>query len=83
MGKRARETTTGVIEMADEADIANDYVERQLQSTLNNRVKYQGIESALYCEDCGDRIPDARREAVPGCQSCRDCAEINEMANSR
>lgn len=35
-------------------------------------------ESAEYCEDCGDEIPEARRLAVPGCQRCVFCQEKAE-----
>jgi phage/conjugal plasmid C-4 type zinc finger TraR family protein len=30
--------------------------------------------SATHCE-CGERIPAARRKAVPGVQTCVDCQE--------
>lgn len=29
--------------------------------------------SRLYCTDCGDKIPDARRALVQGCQRCYAC----------
>jgi phage/conjugal plasmid C-4 type zinc finger TraR family protein len=31
--------------------------------------------SAEECEECGDEIPLARRQAVPGCQLCVFCQE--------
>lgn len=31
--------------------------------------------SAYFCEECGEPIPEARREAVPGCRCCVDCQE--------
>ncbi len=36
--------------------------------------------SAKWCEGagCGERIPDARRKAVPGVQFCVECQELNE-----
>ncbi|OGS90845.1 MAG: hypothetical protein A2Z95_06155 [Gallionellales bacterium GWA2_60_18] len=36
--------------------------------------------SAKWCTapGCGERIPDARREAVPGVQCCVACQELNE-----
>ncbi|GAB7078329.1 TraR/DksA C4-type zinc finger protein [Megalodesulfovibrio paquesii] len=30
------------------------------------------------CTDCGDPIPAARRQAMPGCRRCRDCQELYE-----
>lgn len=51
--------------MADIADIANDYAERDLHERLRGRVQYQG-QSQKECDDCGCEIPTRRREAVPG-----------------
>ncbi|HCA6936476.1 TPA: TraR/DksA C4-type zinc finger protein [Klebsiella quasipneumoniae] len=30
---------------------------------------------ATHCRDCGEEIPDRRRELVAGCQRCADCQE--------
>jgi phage/conjugal plasmid C-4 type zinc finger TraR family protein len=30
-------------------------------------------ESLTHCEDCGDAIPEARRQAVPGVRRCVPC----------
>lgn len=35
--------------------------------------------SAEVCEECGARIPEARRQAVPGCRLCVDCQGYVEM----
>ena len=29
--------------------------------------------SAEWCEDCGEKIPEPRRQAMPGCQYCIQC----------
>ncbi len=29
--------------------------------------------SAEFCDDCGERIPDKRREALPGVRTCVAC----------
>lgn len=34
-----------------------------------------GNPSALYCRVCEDPIPDARRRALPGVQTCIECQE--------
>lgn len=39
--------------------------------------------SAKWCEDCGERIPDARRQAMPGVQFCIECQESNEKNRGR
>ena len=46
-------------------------------------------ESLTHCEECGDAIPEARREAVPGvrlciaCQTERDKEAINVAGYNR
>lgn len=37
-------------------------------------------DSAEFCEACGDPIPEARRQAVPGVQTCVDCQTLIERA---
>ncbi len=32
-------------------------------------------ESLTHCAECGEEIPEARREAVPGVKICIDCQE--------
>ena len=68
--------------MADCVDIANDYAERELAERLYSRVKYVG-ESLSECEDCGEEIPVARRELVPGVRKCLSCQEYLEEINGR
>ena len=49
--------------------IAN--VRRQLQQQAAQ-------PSAEECEECGDEIPEARRNAIPGVQLCVFCKEKQE-----
>jgi len=42
-------------------------------AAVRNRPKTAGA-SAYFCHSCGERIPDARREAVPGTNVCGFCA---------
>lgn len=67
--------------MADEADIANDYITNAISSALdkiqqNNKVKL----GAKLCKECGDAIPLARRQL--GFQLCVPCAEESERRGS-
>ena len=32
-------------------------------------------DSLINCEECGNKIPQARRKAVPGVRLCLDCQE--------
>lgn len=37
-------------------------------------------ESARYCATCGEDIPQKRREAVPGVQTCVECQSGKDAA---
>ena len=56
----------------------DDAVLDQIQDTVNDEIHRarrnvpQG-ESLLYCEECGEEIPEARRKAMPGVR-CWDCS---------
>ncbi|MCD4501105.1 TraR/DksA family transcriptional regulator [Chromobacterium vaccinii] len=34
--------------------------------------------SLAQCDDCGEAIPEARRQASPGCTRCIDCQTLSE-----
>lgn len=34
--------------------------------------------SAKWCIDCGEPIPELRRQVVPGCTRCVDCQQFAE-----
>ena len=68
--------------MADNADIAGDYIIRRNQEALENRVRYQG-ESRTHCLICEEEIPQRRREAVPGVTRCVECQAADELRMCR
>ena len=55
-------------------------VQEQIDATIEDAVSRarnqlpQG-DSLEHCEDCDARIPEARREAVPGVRLCVNCQE--------
>ena len=60
-------------------------VQDQIDATVDDGVKRarsnmpQG-ESLEHCEECGNKIPEARRAAVPGVRLCIQCqAEIDKQ----
>lgn len=60
-------------------------VQDQIEASLKDAVELarsrlpQG-ESPLHCEECGDAIPEARRQAVPGTHLCVNCqSEIDKQ----
>ncbi|WP_348826808.1 TraR/DksA family transcriptional regulator [Halomonas sp. RT37] len=66
--------------MADNADIAAEIQERHLEGALTNRPRWIGIDWAgsAECEECGDEIPAARRQAAPWATTCIECQQIYE-----
>lgn len=43
--------------------------------------KKEERESALFCEDCGSRIPEERRRYLPGVRTCVSCQTARERDN--
>ena len=63
----------------DEMDLAQEINERHLEESIQaQRDKLPRGESNAHCEDCQEPIPEARREAVPGCRRCIDCQTLLE-----
>ena len=64
----------------------DDAVLDQIQDTVNDEIHRarqnvpQG-ESLLYCEECGEEIPEARRKAMPGVRLCVGCQEEADKQN--
>ena len=66
----------------DEIDVTNRRLEVE-QKAIEARLKAAreaavSRDAATECEDCGDEIPQARREAVPGCTRCAECQTLHE-----
>lgn len=66
--------------MADKADIASDYIDWRMEQALQARqaVAQAPAREVLECEDCGDEIPAARRERLPGVTTCVPCQTRRE-----
>ncbi|RAZ52021.1 TraR/DksA family transcriptional regulator, partial [Enterobacter hormaechei subsp. xiangfangensis] len=43
-----------------------------------HRLNHNAI-SAERCEECDEPIPEPRRAAVPGCQTCAECQGVIEL----
>lgn len=58
---------------------SEDAVNKQIESTICDAIEHvrsrikKDQESAIYCQECGDTIPEARRKALPGIQYCIVC----------
>ncbi len=63
--------------MADDVDMAQVREESLLEARIAEcrRQARTAPETspALECVDCEEIIPEARREALPGCERCIDC----------
>ena len=63
--------------MSDEADISEPRQSLILASTIKLVTDQQKarlcIPSLERCRECGDKIPEKRRAAVPGCTLCVEC----------
>lgn len=63
-------------------------VQEQIDATVKDaidRAKSQlpSGPSLMQCENCGQAIPEARREAIPGVRLCVSCQEIAEKDQLR
>lgn len=60
---------------------SDDAVNQQIEGTIADAIENarrqlkQGIESAYFCIECGDPIPEARQLALPGVQYCLVCQQ--------
>lgn len=68
--------------MADEIDISQAESDFLLFLRLSQRAQYQG-QSAETCMECGERIPLARRMALPGVKHCVGCIELQELSRTK
>lgn len=65
--------------MADEADIATEQMQRELDAILAAiQSPADSLPSARWCDECDEQIPEARRSAVPGCRLCIHCQGLYE-----
>lgn len=61
-------------------------VSEQIEASINDELKRlksrpapQG-ESLIYCAECEEEIPEARRVAIPGVKLCIDCMQERDGA---
>ena len=63
----------------------NEQIEASIEDELR-RLKAQRTPqgaSFTHCAECGEEIPEARREALPGVKLCIDCASERTRAARR
>lgn len=65
--------------MADIIDNASTLEDLHREAALSmHRLNHSAV-SATHCEECGDKLLDARRKAYPGCTMCVDCQSNMEL----
>ncbi|MFJ7792928.1 TraR/DksA C4-type zinc finger protein [Pseudomonas sp. NPDC096950] len=69
-------------------DVAEDATEEDDIDEAVLRVRRSGLQrrsgrSAYRCEECGDAIPEDRRQAEPGTEHCFDCIDALEHLATR
>ena len=65
--------------MADIIDNASTLEDLQRDAALSaHRLNHSAV-SATHCEECGDKLLDARRQAYPGCTMCVECKSNMEL----
>ena len=64
---------------AEIIDQANELAELQREAAIAKcRINHAAV-SATHCRDCGEEIPERRRELAAGCQRCVSCASDIEL----
>lgn len=64
-------------------DQASELEEMQREQAIAAHRIDRNAVSATHCVECDEAIPQARREAVPGCRTCADCQQIIEIKNKQ
>ncbi|HYD24967.1 MAG TPA: DksA/TraR family C4-type zinc finger protein [Croceibacterium sp.] len=47
-------------------------------AVLQARANMPAGESATHCDECGEPIPEARRQALPGARTCVACQSARD-----
>lgn len=68
---------------AEIIDAANELAQQRIDMAIAAHRIDRNAVSATHCIECGEDIPQARREAVPGCRTCADCQQIIEIKNKQ
>lgn len=68
---------------AEIIDAASELEEMQREQAIAAHRIDRNAVSATHCVECDEAIPQARREAVPGCRTCASCQEEIELKNKQ
>lgn len=65
--------------MPDIADDAQSEEQLMIERGLTAIRAQFASQSAVACQQCGDPIPERRRQLLPGVKTCVDCQERTEF----
>ncbi|MEG6319453.1 TraR/DksA family transcriptional regulator [Enterobacter hormaechei] len=68
---------------AEIIDQANELAQQRIDMAIAAHRLNRNAVSAEHCVECGDPIPELRRAAVPGCQTCAECQSVIELKNKQ
>ena len=54
----------------------------RIQAAVRGHVP-NDYQRSPFCKDCGEPIPDDRRNAMPSAERCFDCESLNERLNRK
>lgn len=61
-----------------------DQIDASVADAVERARRRMGVgESLTECEDCGAKIPEGRRRAVPGVRLCVKCQEESDAEDAR
>jgi phage/conjugal plasmid C-4 type zinc finger TraR family protein len=60
-----------------------DDIDEAVLSVRNSELQRHSGRSAYRCEECGDAIPEDRRQAMPGTEHCFDCIDALKYLATR
>ncbi len=65
--------------MTDPVDRAQQLEQEQRDRALARAKQHDVTTGSIYCEECGEPIPKARREAQPNAVRCIECQQFKEL----
>lgn len=64
---------------AEIIDQANELAQQRIDMAIAAHRIDRNAVSAEHCAECDEPIPEPRRAAVPGCQTCASCQADLEL----
>lgn len=70
--------------MADDVDVAQEFEMDSLNDSIKKiKDSMKAVNTNIFCVDCDNEIPEARRKSVPNAIRCISCQEMYEKESRR